>query len=364
MVWSFVRESITRLFAITGLTALWHVVKTVRIMRGVDLVIASGGGQIDDYWGGPWRHPFALFKWAFIARATGARFALLSVGTCTISGLSRIFIRWALGLASYRSYRDQRSKAQLGWLSATRDDPVYPDLVFSYRPAARPHSIMELSRRLVAVSPIAYLSRHGWPIRDDGIADHYMNSLLGLCRNLAQEDYELLFFTSDSADLPVLHALRASLGDLANSPTIAFPPTLTVSDLITALAPASYVVASRLHAILIAHLLGRPALAISYDRKVDTHMQNVGMAAYCVDIHRLDTNILVNAFNNLVAQRQTLSQRLQATTVAYAEALEQQFTHILGAAPVARKAARPEHDADQPMSTVTRQEQRDGDPVL
>ena len=42
-----------------------------RLMTSIDLLVISGGGQIDDYWGGPWGHPFAVLRWTLLAKITG-----------------------------------------------------------------------------------------------------------------------------------------------------------------------------------------------------------------------------------------------------------------------------------------------------
>ena len=43
-----------------GLAAWW--------LQTADLVLASGGGQLDAVWGGTWGQPYALARWAWLAR--------------------------------------------------------------------------------------------------------------------------------------------------------------------------------------------------------------------------------------------------------------------------------------------------------
>src|SRR6185437_9395874 len=55
-------------------------------------LIVSGGGQLDEEWGGAWGHPFALFKWAMLARLAKVPLAFASVGACkAASTTSRFF---------------------------------------------------------------------------------------------------------------------------------------------------------------------------------------------------------------------------------------------------------------------------------
>jgi polysaccharide pyruvyl transferase WcaK-like protein len=46
-----------------------HILRSYRLLRTVDLLVVAGGGQLDEEWGGSWGHPYALMKWAVLARA-------------------------------------------------------------------------------------------------------------------------------------------------------------------------------------------------------------------------------------------------------------------------------------------------------
>ena len=79
---------------------LRHCAGAYRFLRTEDLLIVSGGGQLDEEWGGPWGHPFTLFKWAVLARIAHVPFAIASVGACKLtSKTSRFFVSVALRMA-------------------------------------------------------------------------------------------------------------------------------------------------------------------------------------------------------------------------------------------------------------------------
>ena len=152
-----------------------HWLKGYQFLRTQDLLIVSGGGQLDEEWGGPWGHPYALFKWAVLARIARVPFAVASVGACKItSTFSRLFLSAALSLAQYRSYRDMNSKkAAARLLRRAVLDPVIPDIAFSL-PSAEvppPAGIRSISqgRRVVAISPIAYAKPRIWVCEDSAL---------------------------------------------------------------------------------------------------------------------------------------------------------------------------------------------------
>jgi len=312
-----------------------HITRAYKFLKGANLLLISGGGQLDDYWGGPWGHPYALFKWGLLARAIGARYVFLSVGTCSLeSRLSNFFIRYALRLATYRSYRDQTSKRLLEHIGFTRKDAVYPDLAFSYRNGRIMHRAGSSNvGRVVGVSPIAYLSRYSWPKKDLSAYERYFGNLVRFISDLIRQGYSIVFFSTDSPDRKVINDVVASLAkddSLNINGRICQPRTDTLDDLFAQLCNVDYVVASRLHGVLLSHLLCIPVLAISYDRKVDTHMADMGLPEYCLDIHSLETVSLLKSFESLTMNADRIKLSLKEKAADYACALKRQYDFVLG----------------------------------
>jgi polysaccharide pyruvyl transferase WcaK-like protein len=282
------------------LSELRHIVRSYKMAKSLDLLIVSGGGQIDEYWGGPLGHPYSLFKWAMISRFTGSRLIFLSVGTCSIdSKWSRFFLRHALKSARYRSYRDSTSKKLLESMPFTRQDPVFPDLAFGYLPEAEgEHPGCEGRKKLVGISPIAYLSSY-WPKNDPRAYENYIHQLAAFVSMLIQQEYHIMLFTTASPDVSAVKRLTAELQneDLSDFEEKVFaPPIGTVDALFWQLRSVDCVVASRLHGVLLSHLIKKPVLAISYDRKVDTYMDEMNQSDYCIDIHQCDFDSLDEKF--------------------------------------------------------------------
>ena len=125
-----------------------HILRSYRLLRSVDMLVVAGGGQLDEEWGGSWAHPYALMKWAVLARAAGSSVIFLSVGGCRAElRLTRVFLRIALSLACYRSYRDEGSRQLALAITPSADGPVVPDLAFSLPVTRQPfRARFELSR--------------------------------------------------------------------------------------------------------------------------------------------------------------------------------------------------------------------------
>jgi polysaccharide pyruvyl transferase WcaK-like protein len=136
-----------------------------RWLQTADLLLAAGGGQLDAVWGGTWGQPYALARWAWLARRAGVPFAFLSVGFGGApSWLSRRLMRYAVRAAAYCSVRDIGSRSLTQGLGVSRELPVVPDLAFalgcgSPLPRNRPGYD-------IGISPMVYLRPGSWPRED------------------------------------------------------------------------------------------------------------------------------------------------------------------------------------------------------
>ena len=314
-----------------------HLIAAFRFARGANYFIVSGGGQIDDYWGGPWGHPYTLMKWSILAHLVGARFVFLSVGVCSLqSALSRHFVKSALRRAAYRSYRDEASKRLLSYLPFTLDDPVCPDLAFSF-PLARtqlqpsqPGKGQPRKGLIVGISPIAYL-RSNWPRQDGSTYDAYMLALTEFTTGLIRRGYAVVLFSSDGADWHPVHEMRDAL--LAtpgvNRDNLSSVLPATVDELFAVLARVDVVVASRLHGILLSHLAHKPVVAISYDRKVDTHMAYMEQTPHRLDIHSVDATAIDEVFQDFLEQTEKSSRSVSASSARLSGLVASQYDTII-----------------------------------
>ena len=316
---------------------LGHIVAAARVVRKLDRVIIPGGGALDDFWGGPWGQPWALFKWSALSRVYGVPFLFVSVGKCSLeSSLSRFFVRIALRLAEYRSYRDDDSKIAVQALIDAPDDQVYPDLAFSY-----PSPIIQAShdgasrdaRLVVGVSPIAYCDPRAWPRKDERRYSAYVSQLAEMVRWLIREGCHVLFFTTDSPDAATVEDLQSmifgSLIDRDVIRTLASSTEQSPDSLLKGISDADLIIASRLHGVILSHLNATPVLALSFDPKVDAHMNRVGQKDYCLSIDHLRLEMFIERFTALESARKREQDRLRSAALRFRHVLDVQYDRIL-----------------------------------
>ena len=312
-----------------------HALYIARILGDVHVLVISGGGQLDEFWGGPWHHPFTLFKWTAIARLTRTTVAFLSVGAGSItSPLSRWFLRRALRVARYRSYRDAGSKAIVrDRLGADFDDPVVPDMAFGLPVAPGPPPADPAKRLVVAVGPLPYCDPRIWPKKDGPTYERYVDVLADFCQRMMLADATLRFFVGETQqDPPVIGDVLdrlASRGVDRSSPRIVAARIQSVGELISCLSDADIVVASRFHGALLSLLLRRPVLALSYERKVRQLMADLGQSRFCLDIEGATIGEVMRLCAEIQAERRAIRNDLDVRVAKASSEVLAQFDRVV-----------------------------------
>ena len=156
----------------------------------------------------------------------------------------------------------------------------------------------------MGVSPIAYARPGFWPTEDRAQHERYMTELALFVAELLRRGSVVTLFSSSSPDEQLFNDLRARIDPGLESEMRArllFANIPSVQDLLVLLHSLDFVVASRLHGLLLAFLTGKPCVALSYDRKVETLMMDVGLNAYCLDIRSFTSESLLATFRRLQA---------------------------------------------------------------
>jgi polysaccharide pyruvyl transferase WcaK-like protein len=310
-----------------------YVLRSIWNLRGFDLLVVSGGGQLDDYWGGAWAHPYTLAKWGTIARLLGVDFAFISVGAGPIDApMSRRFIRYALGKASYRSYRDEHSRALIRSIGFDAADPVCPDLAYS---VPTPPVSKEASRRgtrVLGIGPMSYYHPDIWPEKDRGVYESYLARLADTIVRGREKGWQVVLFPSeigsDRVAMADLHDMLAARGITPSDPRVTQRDLRTVTELLEFLGSVDIVVASRFHGVLLAHVMNTPVVAISYHDKIDSLMNALGHEEYCCDIRTFTADQVIGAVTRLESCSPAARVRIAEKMSEYRGILDRQYHEV------------------------------------
>jgi polysaccharide pyruvyl transferase WcaK-like protein len=300
-----------------GVRACWrellHWVQGYRFLRMHDLVIVSGGGQLNEEWGGAWGQPFALFKWAVLARFARVSYVIASVGVGKMeSKTARLLMSATLRMARYRSYREKNTRAFAeSVLPLAEKDPIVPDHVLALPPSEvpSPAGIRELAkgRPIIAISPIAYAKPERWPSENRTTYERYMAQMARVVSELVNRGFFLVVVCSSLWDDE--SAIADLLGQLDEcfknklTQQMYMPGISTWRDLVGLLLDVDFLIASRLHSVILGLVAQTPTVAISFEPKVKWVMEELGQTDYLVRIREFVADDVLAALDRISVHR-------------------------------------------------------------
>jgi polysaccharide pyruvyl transferase WcaK-like protein len=327
-LWRGVQRAVSRPF-----TEASHWIHALRFLRRTDLLLIAGGGQLDEEWGGPWGLPYAIFKWSVAARLTRTAVAFMSVGVCKLeTSTGRWFYRQALALAKYVSMRDPWSQSFVANQLAKRTALLVPDAAFSLRlsQSHRERTTASYPAK-IGISPIAYGRTNLWPTKSDA-ADRYLQVLIDFANARLLAGDSIVLFATDGPDWILVQEMIAALqqrAPQAAAERLRTQQTATADDALKVVSSLDVVVASRLHGVILSHLLHTPVIAISYDRKVSAHMQQMGQEHLCIDFSEVSHEALAEKLAISLSNREALASQLRAIATDWRERLDRQYETIV-----------------------------------
>jgi polysaccharide pyruvyl transferase WcaK-like protein len=309
-----------------------HITRVRKMAGNLDGLIIAGGGQFDDEYGGPWGHPYAMFKWVSTACKADVPVYFAGVGVCEILyKISARFLRSSLKKANRVSLRDAGSIEILRKFDVHRELIFCPDLAFGLpfmgdngeRPS--PSTI----RPAIGLSPIAFSLPGSWPTAEREVFDRYWKEFVNLAVSLLKANYSLKLFSTDDVDFPLAKRLFEQLtGEGADTEHVQLLPLLSLDDLLRELRTCDAVIASRLHGVLLSHLSGAPVLAICYHRKVQAHMEDMEQKGFCIDFGTFTASDAMHSLNVLFTQRRALISNIKVACLERYGAVEREFATI------------------------------------
>lgn len=294
-----------------------------RWLQTADLILAAGGGQLDAVWGGTWGQPYALARWAWLARRAGVPLAFLSVGYGGArTRISRWLLRYAVSQATYCSVRDAGSRQLTKELGIDSALPVVPDLAFALRPG------LPLRPRRpgydVAISPMVYMCPGNWPNENLAEYQRYVALWADLVSDRVGRGDRVHLFVTDPADMHAVRDVWARLDEDVRVSCSVVHAT-TPDTLLEFFRGVDFVVSSRLHGVLLAIVATRPVLGLSHERKVRAVMSDAGVTSFCTDLTTATIDQITERLDELTNELGPCERRLREyVTRARAAVTEQE----------------------------------------
>lgn len=299
--------------------AIWRI---YRQMRDLDMLLISGSGQVDDFWGGPWAQPFRLFVWSAVARLQRKPVAVFGVGVDEVNTRLGAWLSVrALRLAHQRVLRDSGSLVALRAMGLGLPTEVCPDPAFHLAGG----TAREASTTSFAV--ISPISRRAWPGKEDADYDAYLGALAAVGDELLRQSVQVRFICSHTRmDPPIIDRVKARM--LMRGAGTRVVEVATVDAYLDAVRNACILVGSRLHAIILAFVAGTPVIAVSAVRKVHQQLQDIGLTEYAFKMRDIDVPLLLQRVNEVLQNREQLRNHIAERTADFRRQLDEQFDRV------------------------------------
>jgi polysaccharide pyruvyl transferase WcaK-like protein len=339
---SIVFKALRRIFI--RIPSEWaHWFEAIKILKECRMLIVTGTGILVDHTTGPFGYPYLLFKWSIIAKLCRCKLLFVSVGAGPIyHKVSRWFIKCALKLSSYRSYRDDFSKQYIETIGFKgHGDPIYPDLAFSL-----PKSIMlesgnhDRKGNVVGVGLMDYYGKENKNSihkqgGQDAIYSNYMRKLYSFVTRLFEEKFIVRLLIGDvkydsSVKKDLLQLIEKN-GPKYEVEQIINEPIYDLVELLPQLAKSDIVVSPRFHNIILALMLNIPVISISYNKKFESLMKEFGLNEYCLAIEHLNVNWLLVKIREIKKKADKIIPQIQQKTQENRKALDEQYSIIFNA---------------------------------
>jgi polysaccharide pyruvyl transferase WcaK-like protein len=314
---------------------LLDCLKAFRILKGTNMLVMTGTGMLGGFGIGPLDLHYEILKWSLIAKLRRSKLVFVSVGGGPLDRpLSRWIVKAAISLADYRSYRDRFSQQYLQSIGFNAsNDLVYPDLVFSSPRSEIPASPHRNGHRpVVGLGLMDYYGQDCNPEEGKHIYRHYIQTLTQFAAWLLTNGYSVRLLIGDlaydtRARADAFRMLQEN-GVVSDPSTLINEPVASAEELWTQLVQTDIVIATRFHNILLALMLNKPVLALSYHEKVRSLMAGLGLAEYCEDIAGLEVPRLRERLSTLMANADVFNSSVKKKAEEYRVALDEQYKHI------------------------------------
>ncbi|GAA4397010.1 polysaccharide pyruvyl transferase family protein [Fodinibacter luteus] len=308
------RRLVTRARKVLG--RLWDVPRTVRMVGQVDVLVVPGTGVLESrLMSTPWGLPYWMAIAFTACHLRGRPSALVSVGAEPATrAATRLLMRQAVRSATHVTYRDTASaQAARGMGAAGRPGTVAPDVAFALPDpvgvAVRPGHVV--------VGVMSYSGAADDPGRGPEVAEAYRARMTEVVTRLLDGGHTVTFLVGDRADLGLAetleHRVREARPLLGDSLTTSHARDL--AGLMTEMAAAEVVVATRFHNIICALKARRPVVSLGYAGKNADLLERFGLEGFDQPVDAFDVERVLADVDRLLATQDAVTRVIAAALV-------------------------------------------------
>jgi len=211
-------------------------------------------------------------------------------------------------------------------------DRVYPDLVFSLPGAMQlPDGDKRNKRAVVGLGLMGYAGKYSVAKPSGVTYQEYLDNLVVFAEWLLAHDYDIRLLLGEVGEWTVSQEFKSRLNTRLGAhdeDRIIDEPARSVEQLLGQLAATDIVVATRFHNVLLALVLNKPVIAISFHHKCASLMRDMGLAEYCHDINYMNADRLIEQFQDVEKNVEKLKPVIRQRVEQSRQALDEQYDLI------------------------------------
>jgi polysaccharide pyruvyl transferase WcaK-like protein len=303
-------------------------------VRRHDVVIVPGSGVLEATLPlRPWDTPYGLFLLTASGRLFRTKTAMVCVGAAPISKrTTRALSDWAARLATYRSYRDIRSREEMRRRGLDTGDPVFNDLVYSL-PTPRQDRSTGGDWSTIGVGVMAYVGSNDDRDRASDVYRSYVDRMTEVVCGLVDDARKVRLFIGDTdgSDDATARAIITAVRELrphVDETWVTAAQATTLSEIIESMEPLGAIIATRFHNLVAALKLAKPTISVGYSDKHHALMTAAGLGMYSHPVESFDADVVIAQLRDMEQHEATLRQSLLAHTAQLAEQLQRQFDEL------------------------------------
>lgn len=292
-------------------------------IRKSDALISGGGSLLQDVTSK--RSIWYYVGIIFMAFMLGKPVYAFAQGIGPIHGrFNRILSRYVLKRVRYISVRDSISKDELIRLGVDRTAECTADPALMLQPVSKDKG-MDILFKEVGVRkedrPLIGFYIRSWASNPDATA-----IFAQLADRLIDDINAIVVFVPFHHDVDLITS-KEIISKMRNDATVITHKYLP-SEIMSVVGLMDLCVSVRLHGIILSTRMGVPAVAISYDPKVDNYMYMIGMEP-ASKYDSLDVEILYESAVNTWNEREAISKRTGETAMQLEAVAREGVQHIL-----------------------------------
>jgi polysaccharide pyruvyl transferase WcaK-like protein len=186
-------------------------------------------------------------------------------------------------------------------------------------------------RRIIGIGLMPYAGKYSIANPDDSTHRNYLDSMITFARWLLAHNYNIRLLIGEVSDRSVSDEFKSLLKasvDQYDEERIVDQAIVSADQLLPQIAATEMVVATRFHNVVLALLLNKPVISISFHHKCSSLMEEMDMSDYCQEINHMDAGKLIEQFQQLEKNADILTAVIRQKVERLRKALDEQYSLI------------------------------------